>query len=383
MKRLLTLALCAASLVAAVSCVKDRPKDNTIKAKSYQYFEAAASTAELPAEAGTVLLTVNANVPWTLTADKGLTPSVTKGSGDAVVEIAVPENSSFSARSFSWSVSTDAELDVEDPEQWTVWGRTLDFSVEQAGMVPKLSVDASEVKVSAMAVSAEVILTANVGYTVECKSTGLTCSVTEDPESPIRYHLNFSFPANETEEAVEYRAEVIPTETDIPGVVPVEIVIRQGALVSVFINFAGEFTPAIPTSATTLSDEGATHTFTYQGSTYSICAFPPQSGTKYYIVSTTGGKCLRFNDTGSCLQLPSIPGKKLASLEILVITTSAGKPMSVSATKGSSAGEIVPNTSFLAGKYTSAAAHATTDSPLYLYMHSKNTQIRAMTLYFE
>lgn len=382
MKKLITLTLCALCMLT-VSCNKDNPKAGTIKAKSYNYFEAEASAAEMPAEAGTVLLTVSSNVPWTITADAGLTPSVTKGSGDAVVEIAVPENISFSERSFSWSISTDAELDVDDPEQWTVFGRTLKFDLTQAGILPTLSVDASELQVSASAVSAEVILTANVGYTIECESAGLECTVSEDPDSPIRYHLNFTFPANPTSTAVEYRARIIPTETDIPGVSVVEIVISQAAQVSLLIDFSGEFTPAIPTKATALSEEGAAHSFTYQGTTYSICAFPPKSGTKYYIVTAGGLKCLRFNDTGSCLQLPTIPGMKLASLKIKIITTSTYKPMSVSATKGSSAGDIVPSTPFMPDEWTSASAKAAPDSPLYLYMHSKNTQIAGIELFFE
>lgn len=383
MKRLLTLALCAASLVAAVSCVKDRPKDSTIKAKGYQYFEAKASTATLTSDAGIVTLDITANVPWTLKSDEGLVPDMTRGVGNASVKIAVPENRSYSARSFSWSVSTDAELDVDDPEQWTVFGRTLDFTLTQEGIQPKLSVDASEWKVSASAVSAVVTLTANVAYNIECKSKDLACSVADDEDNPFRHYLTFSFPPNETAEAVEYRAEISPTQEGIPGIVPIEIVIRQAARVSVFIDFSGEFTPAIPTTATTLSADGATHSFTYQGTTYSITAFPPNSGTKYYIVTASGQKCLRFNDVGSCLQLPTIPGMRLASLSIYVITSAGNKPISVSATKGSSAGEIVPSTPFLADQWTSAVAKATPDIPLYLYMHSKNTQIKAIELFYE
>ena len=73
MKRLLTLVLCTASLMAALSCVKDRPKDSTIKAKSYNYFNAVASSASLTADAGIVTLDITANVPWTIKADEGLT----------------------------------------------------------------------------------------------------------------------------------------------------------------------------------------------------------------------------------------------------------------------------------------------------------------------
>ena len=56
MKRLLTLVLCTASLMAALSCVKDRPKDSTIKAKTYNYFEAVSSAASISADAGIVTL---------------------------------------------------------------------------------------------------------------------------------------------------------------------------------------------------------------------------------------------------------------------------------------------------------------------------------------
>ena len=309
MKRLLTLALCAASLVAAVSCAKDRPKDSTIKAKSYNYFEAVASTASMTADAGIVLLDITSNVPWTLKADEGLAPAVTSGSGNASVEIAVPENSSFDGRSFSYSVSTEAELDVDDPEQWTAFGRTLEFTLTQDGILPKLSVDASELKVSASAVSAVVTLTANVAYTIEIDpDEDLTFSTEDDEDNPFRHYLTFSFPANETEEAVEYRAEIIPTQTDIPGIDPIEIVIRQAALKVFHLDCtdASNFTWASENAFPTRNNK-ASEAFDFWLSSQTEYVF---HGNVY-----VWNKHLAFT-SGSVIQLPNIPGYSLAEMTV-------------------------------------------------------------------
>ena len=319
MKRLLTLALCAASLMAVVSCGKDHPKDSTIKAKSYNYFDAAASTASLTADAGIVTLDITANVPWTIKADEGLVPDVTQGSGNASVEIAVPENLSFSARSFSWSVSTDAELDVDNPEQWTVSGRTLDFTLTQDGILPKLSVDASEVKVSASAVSAVVTLTANVEYSIECKSENLSCSVEDDEDNPFRHSLTFSFPANETADAVEYRAEITPTQTDIPGIVPIGIVIRQAALKV----FQLDCTDASHFRYSSTNAALAARTSTiYNTVTAPFDFYIEQGGVKYSFYGQvsawglSGGTACLSNKSSTTVKLPYIEGYVLQEVEV-------------------------------------------------------------------
>jgi hypothetical protein len=319
MKRLLTLALCTASLMAALSCVKDRPKDSTIKAKTYNYFEAVSSAASITADAGIVTLDISSNVPWTLKADEGLVPDVTQGTGNASVKIAVPENLSFSARSFSWSVSTEAELDVDEPGKWTVFGRTLDFTLTQDGILPKLSVDESDLKLPASAVSAIVTLSANIEYSIECKSEKLTCSVEVDEDNPFRHYLSFSFPANESAEAVEYRAEIIPTRTDIPGVAPIEIVIRQAALklfrldctdASLFRYSDGDAALAIRTSSI------------YNTVTAPFSFYIEQGGVKYPFYgqvscwTVSGSTACLSNKSSTTVKLPSIEGYILQEVEV-------------------------------------------------------------------
>ena len=151
--------------------------------------------------------------------------------------------------------------------------------------------------------------------------------------------------------------------------------------VAIIIDFDTTFTPALPTSATTPDESGATHTFTNaasSGGQYSITAY-----STYYGPTVSGQKCFRFNTSGSCLLLPSIPGMRLRSMKARVMTTQASKPMSVASTKGSTAGDVVPRTDFMSGELTSAIAYGKADTPLYLCTHSVNTQIESIELYFE
>ena len=94
-------------------------------------------------------------------------------------------------------------------------------------------------------------------------------------------------------------------------------------------------------------------------------------------------KCLRFNSAQSCLLLPGIPGMRLRSIKIQVVTTAGYKPMSIATTKWSDAANVVPRTDFNAGELTSASAIAGADVPLYLYTYSKTSQIARIELYFE
>lgn len=151
--------------------------------------------------------------------------------------------------------------------------------------------------------------------------------------------------------------------------------------VAIIIDFDTNFSPTLPTSATTPGESGATHTFTNaasSGGQYSITAY-----SKYYLPTVSGQKCFRFNDSGSCLLLPSIPGMRLRSMKARILTNSGSKPMSVASTKGSADGDVVPRTDFVSEELTSAVAYGTVDSPLYLCTHSVNTQIESIELYFE
>jgi hypothetical protein len=168
-------------------------------------------------------------------------------------------------------------------------------------------------------------------------------------------------------------------QLEMAGLLGIECSISPS--VAIIIDFDTAFSPALPTSATTPPESGAIHTFTNaasSGGQYSITAY-----SKYYAPTVSGQKCFRFNDSGSCLLLPSIPGMRLRSMKAKILTNSGSKPMSVASTKGSSAGDIVPRTDFLNDELISAVAYGTTDAPLYLYTHSVNTQIESIELYFE
>ena len=168
-------------------------------------------------------------------------------------------------------------------------------------------------------------------------------------------------------------------QLEMAGLLGIECSISPS--VAIIIDFDTAFSPALPTSATTPGESGATHTFTNaasSGGQYSITAFSP-----YYQPTVSGQKCFRFNTSGSCLQLPSITGMRLRSMKARILTNSGSKPMSVASTKGSTAGDVVPRTDFPNDELTSAVAYGRVDTPLYLCTHSVNTQIESIELYFE
>lgn len=316
--KIAVLALCAA-LLPAVSCKKDNPKAGTVKAKCYQYFEATASTGEISADAGVVILDIEANVPWTITADEGLTPEVTEGSGPASVLLAVAENTSFEGRSFSYSVSTDAELDVDDPEQWTVFGRKLDFSLLQAGALPKFFVDPLEQTVPSTAVSAKVDFTVNIGYQIECLTEGLSYTIEDDPLAPSLHHLVFSFPANPTENPVEYKAEFRPEAAFSPTVTPITVIIRQSALKILRLDC----TDASLFRYSSTGDALAIRTSTiYNTVTAPFDFYIEQGGVKYPFYgqvscwSISGSTACLSNKSSTMVKLPSVEGYLLQEVEV-------------------------------------------------------------------
>ncbi len=168
-------------------------------------------------------------------------------------------------------------------------------------------------------------------------------------------------------------------QLDMAGLLGIDCSISSS--VAIIIDFDTSFSPALPASATTPAESGATHTFTNaasSGGQYNITAY-----SKYYLLTVSGQKCFRFNESGSCLLLPSIPGMRLRSMKARILTNSGSKPMSVASTKGSTVGDVVPRTDFVSGELTSSVAYGTVDSPLYLCTHSVNTQIESIELYFE
>ena len=168
-------------------------------------------------------------------------------------------------------------------------------------------------------------------------------------------------------------------QLDMAGLFGIECNISPS--VAIIIDFDTSFSPALPASVTTPAESGATHTFTNaasSGGQYNITAY-----SKYYLLTVSGQKCFRFNESGSCMLLPSISGMRLRSMKARILTNSGSKPMSVASTKGSTAGDIVPRTDFASGELVSAVAYGTKDAPLYLYTHSVNTQIESIELYFE
>lgn len=151
--------------------------------------------------------------------------------------------------------------------------------------------------------------------------------------------------------------------------------------VSIIIDFDTTFSPELPSTNKTPGVNGDTYTFTNaaaSGGQYSITSY-----SVYRRLTASGHKCLRFDSSGSCLLLPSIPGMRLRSMKARVMTSQASKPMSIASTKGSGAGDVVPRTDFIAGEMTAAVSYAAADTPLYLHTHSVNTQIESIELYFE
>ena len=196
--------------------------------------------------------------------------------------------------------------------------------------------------------------------------------------APVALAQGYFFDVRSGDETVRVR-NTAATQLEMAGLLGIECNISRA--VAIFIDFDTSFSPALPSSATTPPESGATHTFTNAGSSggqYSITAY-----SKYYGPTVSGQKCFRFNDSGSCLLLPSIPGMRLRNMKARVLTNSGSKPMSIASTKGSTAGDIVPRTDFVSGELTSAVAYGTVDSPLYLCTHSVNTQIESIELYFE
>ena len=189
------------------------------------------------------------------------------------------------------------------------------------------------------------------------------------------YVFDVHLPGNETVRVRNTAAK----QLEMAGLLGIDCSISPS--VAIIIDFDTTFSPSLPTSATTPGEAGATHTFTNaasSGGQYSITAF-----SEYYQRTVSGQKCFRFNTSGSCLLLPSIPGMRLRSMKARILTNSGSKPMSVASTKGSTAGDIVPRTDFVNDELTSAVAYGSVDTPLYLCMHSVNTQIESIELYFE
>lgn len=151
---------------------------------------------------------------------------------------------------------------------------------------------------------------------------------------------------------------------------------------SIIIDFnENVFSPAIPTSASSTTGSDKTYSFTNasDGKTYSICAYKNSSG--HFLRTVDGYKCLRFNDPGSYLGLPTIEGLTLTRFGAMV-RQNGSKPLAVSSTK-SDAGDVVPSVTYKNATMTYTVASAEQDSPLYLYMGSNNTQLSRIELYFE
>lgn len=311
----------AAACVAAVSCVKDNPKSGTIKAKSYNYFDASPSASDVSADGGTIVLEVNANVSWKLTVAEGLVPDVMEGEGRDSVHIEVPANRSFDPRSFAYSISTEEELDVDDPQKWTEFGKTLNFSVAQAGVLPKFSVDTDSLSVASAAVSVKITLTENVGYEVLCQSEELSCQVEDDPANVFIHYLTFSFPANKTESPVLYRAMITPKSQPTASIQAISLVIRQSAYIQRVLDCtnAGAFR----------YDNAGTPTafpMTYHGKDFVTGDFWLKGYEQYIFngsVKNWGGTLNAAKN--SPVLLPSIPGFVLVEVDVTYSMASADR----------------------------------------------------------
>ena len=197
--------------------------------------------------------------------------------------------------------------------------------------------------------------------------------------APVALAMGYFFDVHHSgDETVRVR-NTAAKQLDMSGLLGIECNISPS--VAIIIDFDTNFSPALPASATTPGESGATHTFTNaasSGGQYSITAY-----SKYYLPAVSGQKCFRFNDSGSCMLLPSISGMRLRSMKARILTNSGSKPMSIASTKGSTDGDIVPRTDFVSGDLISAVAYGKVDAPLYLCTHSVNTQIESIELYFE
>lgn len=150
-------------------------------------------------------------------------------------------------------------------------------------------------------------------------------------------------------------------------------------MMSIIIDFNETvFTPAISTS---LKKADNTYKFTNpsDGKQYEICAYGDDGG--HLLKTVDGFKCLRFNNPGAVLGLPSIKGMKLTRFGAMIRQANA-KPMAVSSEK-SGLGDVVPSVSYKPATMVYSVAKGQEDSPLYLYMGSNNTQISRIELYFE
>lgn len=322
----ITASVFAVMCILAVSCAKDNPMKDTIKAKSYNYFEASASASDVDADGGQIVLEVNANVPWKLTLDKDLTADVSEGDESATVIIDVPENFSFSPRNFAYSVSTEEELDVDDPQQWTEFGRKLDFSIAQPGVQAKFSVDTDSLSVNSMVVSATFTLTENVGYEVTCITEGLTCKVTDDPQNPDKRYLKFSFPSNASDSPVLYRAVISPESQPSGQIAPISIVIRQAAYKLLVIDFTtvGASTFKYDNGGEVSNLPRRSDPCIASGTDFWAASYPDYLFNGAVRFWSTGGGCLNFlKDT--YVRFPRIAGYKLLKITDFKVLHSAGR----------------------------------------------------------
>lgn len=157
------------------------------------------------------------NVGYSIECGEGVQYSVAETDKGHAVTLTFPANSTSEIKTYTATVK--AGMAGVTPSEYVI-------TVEQAAFEPIFEVDQDAVSVKWSATSAVVTLTENIGYNVNCVTSGLTYQATD--VSATEHTLTFSFPANSTENKVTYTATISP-QTAYPSVTDITITITQAA----------------------------------------------------------------------------------------------------------------------------------------------------------
>lgn len=144
----------------------------------------------LDSESGAYTFNVYSNTDWTVTAPEGTGVSPASGSGCAELTFKYPANASFQ--------------DVFYPLVFSYSGKTVELKFQQQALRYSLEISQQNVEVAADATTASVDVVSNGSWTVTTPE-----GVTATPASGNgNATVTFTFPANTTQEPVQYVAQI-------------------------------------------------------------------------------------------------------------------------------------------------------------------------------
>lgn len=264
------------------------------------HLDASASASEIECQGGDVTLSVDCNTDWTAEIAASSTGSATLsdvgGYDPAQITLTVDENTSLTDKK---------QIDVVFK---TAGGLTKTVSVSQKTAVPYVSlISAAENKVTPLVDSMKITFKTNCPWTAEVIDATLqnaSLDKTSGAGALEEQNITLNFTHNSSGDPMA--SQGLKVKIKVEGVEkPVEVSCTQtGALK---VDFAGTFTPAIPT-ATGWAGSPATFSFTVGQQQYSIII------SSNYTILVDKLLDFRGNSTKSYITFPGISGLKLVRI---------------------------------------------------------------------